>query len=1073
MKFSLRFQLGMGLTALCLPACGGGGATAGGSASKFAIIEVSNGFGRLLPHQIKVLDGQGQVTDQVVEVRRMADLLANATRANPILPVTEWPTTARLPNGKPGNHFIYARFTQLPDPETFLSSDASTTPGSIGFGIQVQTVNPVTGELTDVQGRAFVGGQTFGPDTNPNDPNSYVLQTWVQRNGDSIEATTINGLTPGLGCPGTELDSGFAGDTVLVEPGTFLFVIDADNDLTTHETFPVGQQIQMRIGNGARSARGRALEEVGLASSTVGVDSLSPEVLVEAGSQDPSIQPAKDAIDVDPQTDVIVQFTEPVQLLTLGDMADGTPPAPSAAIQLSFGPSSAKVQVPFTVEPVSMLDMTRFRLDPVYDFPGTGPNLPGVPCDTIFGNVEVRVNSAQFDDLSANDFNGDGVPDPNKNALAPFISFTTRDGPGIVNAPVTPDAIYIGRAGSNQGISVIDLNGFGQGTGNPTYDLEHPVIEGSSNFPNNPNVFLSGALLIPPLSPGTCTFNGGSSGPFTLTKDSSLRDILASSPQLESVGDMALGHALDNTFNNEQPFGCQAGGGNLCAQAGLKVVVLIPGGSFTVASANVAPIPVIKSGFGVENLASWAPHPNPPPLSYPPLCLSPLINALEPTSVDSIVPPQPIPPAPPFVRPGPGLRNLLVPGPFPLGIPSIGLPPQSTLAPEQNSFFEGPSTPQPQVGSCHPFMMRQQVGQFLYVVDRAAGEIVVFNSNRFIVLDRIRMSDPTSLAMSPNLDFVAVTNEGADQVTFLDIDPSSPTFHQIIKTTPVGAGPTGIAWESGNEDIFVCNQSEGTVSIISGFTLDVRKTIRNQVTRPIDVALTPRQGAFGFLRGVYFGYILNQNGSVAIFESGPDGINGFGFDDTIATLPFRFLRPKTIQPDPTNLNSGVWIVHESPLNSEGSPTGQGGGAISTVGITGGFVGQIPLDPGPFSSPQLRDLSFSVLASIGEGAGGLSGIPVDIAFDNLRNLSALTNYSTTFSPGNPRDFNGKAIVKVNGVPLQATAPSFMFAAVPNPGVIDVYDMSGGAFDRVDTNAFRNGVQSIPAPNATVLMDYFRQ
>src|SRR5262249_21625989 len=156
-----------------------------------------------------------------------------------------------------------------------------------------------------------------------------------------------------------------------------------------------------------------------------------------------------------------------------------------------------------------------------------------------------------------------------------------------------------------------------------------------------------------------------------------------------------------------------------------------------------------------------------------------------------------------------------------------------------------------------------------------------------------------SLAMSPNLDFLAVTNEGADLVAFIDIDPSSATFHQVVKTTTVGVGPTGIAWESGNEDIFVCNQGEGTVSILSGFSLDVRKVIRNQISRPIEVALTPRQGVpgngFGLARAVYFGYIMNQNGKVAVFESGPSGVNGWGFDDAIGSLPFTFARPKTLQ----------------------------------------------------------------------------------------------------------------------------------------------------------------------------------
>jgi DNA-binding beta-propeller fold protein YncE len=293
----------------------------------------------------------------------------------------------------------------------------------------------------------------------------------------------------------------------------------------------------------------------------------------------------------------------------------------------------------------------------------------------------------------------------------------------------------------------------------------------------------------------------------------------------------------------------------------------------------------------------------------------------------------------------------------------------------------------------------------------------------------------------------------------------------VVKATTVGTGPTGIAWDSANEDIFVCNQGEGTVSLISGFTLDVRKTLRNQISRPVEVALTPRQFAFGFARGVYFGYILNQNGNVAFFESGPDGINGIGFDDVIGSLPFRFQRPKALQPDPTALDSAVWIVHEFPLGNDGQVLG-GGGALSKVGISGGTVGPVQLDSGPFGNPQIRDLEFDVFASLGEG-DGLSGIPVDLAFDNMRNYTALTNFNTVFSPGNPLSINGKGLIKnLNGAGVAASAPQFLFAAVPNPGVVDVFDITS-SLDRVDANPYLDGFQSIVVPNASVLMDYFRQ
>jgi hypothetical protein len=1068
-----RLSLGLALACVCVPACGGGGGSGGGSSgSSFVIVEASNGFGKLLPHQIAVRDAQGLPTSQVIELTRFEQLIENATLTNPIKPPTEWPLGAKLPNGKAGNHFIFARFSQPLDPTSVLSRDTSDPPGTPAGGIQVQGIDTITGAITNFVGRAFVGGQTFGPDSSG---GLYVLQTWVTDNAGVLQADTIGGGTPGLGFPGTEPDTSFAGDTTLVEPETFVFVLDQDGDLTTHETFPAGQPIQMRIGSSVRSARGKVIDAVGLASSTVGDDTIAPEVQVAESDQSPMVVPADLAENVDPQTNITVQFTEPIQVLTLGDLDDGTPPFVSAAVRLGFGPANARVQVPFTVRPFSMYDLTRFELVPVYDFPGTGPTLPGVPCENLFGTIDVSFNTAQFRDLSIHGPDDAG----NKNTLAPSSTFTTREGPGIVNAPVTPDVIYVGRTGSRQGISVIDLNGFGGGTGNPIYDRDKPATAGNSNYPNNPNVALQGALMIPPLSQGTCTFNGGSSGVFTLTKDTSLQDLVATAPLLESVGDMAIGHALDNTFSNESPFGCQSGGGNICAGNGLKRISIVSGGPNTIASANFIPIPPLKTDPGVENLASWAPHPNPPPLVFPPLCLSPLINGLEPTAIDTSCP---LPPlscvsqfGPPHVaRSGPQLTNQLTPADNYLGIPAFDIPPSGLVAEEQNTWFEGPSLPQPQIGLCEPYMMRQQVGHFLYVIDRVASEIVVFNSNRFTVLDRIRFLDPTSLAMSPNLDFLAVTNEGADLVAFLDIDPSSPTFHQVVKATTVGTGPTGIAWDSANEDIFVCNQGEGTVSLISGFTLDVRKTLRNQISRPVEVALTPRQFAFGFARGVYFGYILNQNGNVAFFESGPDGINGFGFDDIIGSLPFKFRRPKAMQVDPTNLNSAVWIVHENPLDELGNDSGQGGGAVSNVGISGGLPGIIPLDPGPFVSPQIRELEFSVLASFGFGPRGLSGIPVDIAFDDMRNLSALTNYGTTFSPGNPLSYNGKSLIKVLGAAaISVTAPQFMFVAIPNPGVIDVFDMTSGSFERVDTNPHVAGFQGITAPNATILADYFRQ
>src|SRR4026209_540526 len=97
------------------------------------------------------------------------------------------------------------------------------------------------------------------------------------------------------------------------------------------------------------------------------------------------------------------------------------------------------------------------------------------------------------------------------------------------------------------------------------------------------------------------------------------------------------------------------------------------------------------------------------------------------------------------------------------------------------------------------------------------------------VIDRIPTQDPTSLAMSPNLNLLAIVNQTANLVSFLDIDPLSSTFHQVVQETIVGELPRGIAWDPGNEDILVANETEDTVSIISAASLTVRKVVRSQL----------------------------------------------------------------------------------------------------------------------------------------------------------------------------------------------------------------------------------------------------
>ncbi len=1053
----------LGLAALTLASCSGGAASEAGGAGSFDLVQVTNGFSQLLPHKVLALGSDGNPTQVVKSIRSMDDLLTHVTVGNPILPTPNYPEQAILPSGAAGNQFMLVEFTRDVDVASVLTpAPGQVEQNSLTGTMLWQTVDPANGTATLIKGRVFIDGYTYtGPATGS--PPQLQWQRWIDDDGNAIGFDTdedgVADHFPGLGFPGTQAP--FTGQTDLVSPRTVVFVPDEDGDLTSHEVFPSGGTVLCRIETGVTSSTGRPLARAAVAATSVGSDGLAPEVRRSLPpSSAPEITPGNGQTDVDPLTAIEMRFTEPVQPWSLGDLPVSTTPSISAAVLVQFGPQTNRVTVPFSVEPFSVFDLTRWRLLPAYNFPGEGPDVAS--CG-VFNRVDVTLNAAQVRDLVGN-----------TNTLAASTHFETGEGPGIVNAPVAPDAVYVGRGGATPGVSVIDLNGFGGGTGNPNYDDSFQTFsEGDTYFPSNANVKLQGSLIRPPLVPGSCTVNGGSAGVFTLTRDSALNDLVVRTPVVLKADDMMLGHALDIAFNNAPaPFGCQSGGGNLCALDGQKLIQVMQGSANTLIPnlPLVVNNPVLTTLQGNENIISFAPAPNPPPLIFPPLCVSPYIGGQEPTSIFTALPPPPA--APPN---GLGLQNLLKPGDA-FGDPNNGQPPAGLLSPEQNAWFNGPHAPQQTIGACLPYMIRQQVGQFLYVLDRARNELVIFNSNSMRVIDRIEVPDPTSLAMSPHLDYIAISNQSVDLVTFVDINPKSSTFHTVVQQTVVGDAPRGIAWEPGNEDILVCCEGDSTLSVISAFSLQLRKSLTSQLDRPFDLAITGRQTTYGFNRGVYFAYVLNRNGRVATYESGPNTVNGWGYDDIVGAATFTFANPKGIQADHINLASAVWIVHEGPIDPATGQEGSSGvPAISNLKVESAIFGQLPLNVNSLLIPQFRDMSLQIDVSLGPDV--LSGIPVDIAFDNLRNFGALTNFVTNFSAGVALPANGKSLVRNVAQIANANEPKYMFAAVPNPafgsdGVIDVVDIGGGN-NRVDTNAFRPGIQSIPCTNAQVLMDYWRQ
>lgn len=1009
------------------------GACEGGSSSSNKapeLIEGSNGFGRFLPHEVLALDANGQPTTERVVLRSVEEVLAHVALGNPVLAPTQWPIAAALPTGEPGNHYLVLEFDRPIDPASALATAPGDT-GSLGEGIEVLALDADGLDAEPVAGRAFVGGATpVGPAVG--DPPTRALVAWVTLDGGGTpRALDVDGAQPGLGFPGTESAS-FPG-AQLLSSASVVFVVDADGDLSTFETFPAGRQIVVRAGALLRSSSGKPLELAVVGSSTVGPDLVPPEVLLtDPPGGMPATTPAYGAQDVDPASAIVVRFSEPVQPLSVGALAGSGPPALSSSVHLSFGPPDFATEVPFAARPLSPYDLSTWELDPAFAFPGSGP--ASVPCGT-FDTVSIDVSPGQVSDLAEPLAPGGSG---NLNALPAASSFTTGAGPGLVNAPVAPDVIYCGRLGGTPSLSVIDLNGFGQSTGDPTFDFSYASFPaGNSNFPNNPNLKLQGASISPPLFPGTCTVDGGSSGVFSLTRDSGLDTRLLRAPLIQSVEDVMIGQPLDLVFHNgKDATGCLSGGGNVCAIGGKQV---IDGG----------------------NSMQFAPHPNPPPLAFPPLCVQPFIGGREPTSVASAG------------------GNFLKPG-DPFGQPDSGIPPSGLLSTGNNSGFFGPGPDGLPLAACPEYILHQQIGHFLYLIDRGRREVVVLNSNRMSVLERIALPDPTDLAMSPNLDLLAVSNQKSNSVSFIDIDPSSSSFHQVVKTLPVEAGPRGIAWDPGNEGIIVCCEKDGSAVVISPAGLNVYKVLRNALSEPFDVCITQRQIGFGTNRNVWFGWILNRNGDLALYESGPDGINGWGFDDVIGIAAAHFAFPQRIAVDIRDMRGAVWIAHQDQLGPDGAPTGQKGGALSNVVIESNLNGVLLLGA-LFNSPSFRQMSLELQGSFGSDV--LTGVPLDIATDDMVNATLLPNLTSPLAAGATKLTNGKSLVRgqvvnnvATGIVLRAKTPEYLFLAVPNSsqgaGVVDVIRL-GSSLTRFDTDAHLPGVQSIPAPDVRVLADYWRQ
>ncbi|MCC6781680.1 MAG: Ig-like domain-containing protein [Planctomycetes bacterium] len=997
---SVAVPLGLvGATLLGLTACKGGSKGDPDNRGDFKVTLVSTGQGQIYPYRIRALDSQGSPTNQIVNIESLSVLAANTNSVNGVLPVATFPDSAVLPDGRAGNQYLHLRFSHKLEIESILSralSNASTNSG-LTTAISVLSYEPNTEQSLTLRGRGFVGGYTF-----VNRGGVLELVQAVRENGGAIEV-----LDPvGAGFP-----RGFSNDLELVLPHSFVFVADSDGDLDTFETFDPfneGRLIRLRVTNAVRDSEGDFLEQELCTATSVGDDTNPPQVL--GYSRLPQIVPGNGATGVDPTTSIRVAFNKPVQPADVGtyfNAANPTPQPGGLALNVTIGSRSFSVQ--YYADPVSFANFCEFDIRPAYNLPGST-------------NVEVAVTASSIHALFG--------PQLGQNIAT---NFTTGEGPGIVNAPVAPDALYVGIGGSEPGVACIDLNGFGKGTNGLDPDPITGIPRRSAqetNLPRNPNLGQPG--VVPPLSVGTGTLDAGSDGPLSLVTDTRGNIRLLRAPIVGQVTDVHIGPPLDIVYNNSN-INVNAGGQN---------------------QVN----PVTQAG-ATGNTISVSPHPNPPPLVFPPPNLSRQIFGEEPTVTTSGQPPRPvvITTVPPCIT---SPVNLLVSG---------------TIRDYPAHFAEGvyygpqpaPAAPPPPPRNC-PFTSRQQIGHFLYVLDRENRQVLVLNSNRFTVLQTIRLSDPVAMTMSPSLGVLAVANFSSSSVSFINIDPRSARFNTVTSEARVPDGPTKIAWQPDGESVIVISQGSNSLTVIGGADFKVKNTVTGSLNSPIDIAVTCRQVTTGNLSGVYYAYVLNETGSIAVYESGPSGVNGIGFDDMIGNADPVFRRATRVKLDYFSAQTGVYVAHVDDA---------GVGVVSRMELTASPRGPLPTQQnngGFILPPTFRQKVWTITQRFGgsdptvPGNQRLTGnSPIDVSTDEIFNSGALPNQTTNFSGTLGQSFlghssKGALVITPNGTAALPFQPRYLFVALGDVAAVDVFDL-----------ATRARVRTLSIPGVKSLSGYWKQ
>ena len=374
------------------------------------------------------------------------------------------------------------------------------------------------------------------------------------------------------------------------------------------------------------------------------------------------------------------------------------------------------------------------------------------------------------------------------------------------------------------------------------------------------------------------------------------------------------------------------------------------------------------------------------------------------------------------------------------------------------------------------YQSRQQIGNFLFMTDGITKTLYALNSNNMEILSKLKLPDPYGMAITPDLETLFVTNEGDNSISIIDADPRSLTFMTEIKRIPVGLGPRGINISPDNEDALILNFLGNTVTIVDVTSKTVRKTLNtSNLNRPFDVAIGMRETGAGnvpgFQSGTYHAFISNNGANnVLIYESGPDGLAGIGFDDIIGSVRPND-PPQQGQPEWQDMFEPRGITYDpiAPLDSFGGTIGafvahrdqNGRGVVSAIRYTkDSSPGSTTFNTGS-ATPGFGTKVFEVKAQY---VSSFAGEGLDVALsDYNRNRFEDENFGTFYNLLNAGatvknvgvfslERNSKYPLADNILPTNVNGPRWepdRLYLTMEGGIIDVFDIQSGDFEnRID-------------------------